>query len=90
MERAFGIERPLWMASHHIVAKDDPYAAAVQTRQILAQANVDRDEAANGVWLPRQHMVNDYTAAGRQSWLDGLGPVHEGNASHAYMDAVLS
>ena len=76
------------MASHHVVPKDDSYAAAVQARQILSQANIHLDEAANGVWLPRQKMINDYTSAGKGNWLEGLGPVHEGNNTYAYMDAI--
>jgi hypothetical protein len=35
-----------------------------------------------------EKMVNDYATAGRSNWLDGLGPVHEGPGTQAYMTAL--
>jgi hypothetical protein len=34
-------------------------------------------------------MVDNYQAVGKNNWLDGIGPTHEGNASTEYLQAVL-
>lgn len=72
--------------SHHIVEKLDNSEA----RAILEEAGIHIDEAANGVWLPRQKMIDEYAARGQANWLDGLGPLHEGRHSEAYSNAVLA
>lgn len=73
------------MASHHIVEKLDNPAA----REILEEAGIHIDEAANGVWLPRQKMIDEYAARGQSKWLDGLGPRHEGSHRASYSDEVF-
>lgn len=60
-----------------------------EARQILANAGIKVDEAANGVWLPMQKMINDYQAAGKANWLDGVGIPHENIHTPVYKNAVL-
>lgn len=40
------------VSAHHIVAGGEQFESAVQARQILADAGIDINEAANGVFLP--------------------------------------
>lgn len=84
MEKVLGIKKPKGMASHHIVEKaDNPLV-----RDVLERAGIHIDEAANGVWLPRQKMLDEYAARGQSNWLDGVGPRHEGSHTQRYSDAV--
>ncbi len=84
MSKILGIDKPPGMASHHIVEKaDNPVA-----RAIIERAGLHIDEAANGVWLPGDNIINEYAAAGRSEWLDGLGPRHAGSHTGAYSLAV--
>jgi hypothetical protein len=85
IRKVLGFTAPKQMAAHHIVEKlDNPLAL-----EILEEAGIHADEAANGVLLKRQAIVNEYAAKGQADWLDGLGPLHEGRHSEAYSQAVL-
>lgn len=88
MEKTYGTSKPKNMVSHHICEKGDPDLNAVVTRDILNRTGIDIDETANGVWLKRDAMTREYTAQGREEWLEGIGPRHEGPHSPAYSRAV--
>lgn len=83
--KASGIEAP-WagsqgsgtLAAHHIVAAGENYQSAVQARKILADAGIDINEAANGVFLPRNVANSDLGKA-----------IHSGRHSEAYSNEVL-
>jgi len=82
---ASGIEAP-WkgggnsVAAHHIVlAGDNRFPSAQQAREILANAGIDINEAANGVFLPRSADFSDMGKA-----------IHNGSHSRAYSDWVLT
>lgn len=49
----FGKTRPADVAAHHIVASGHSNAFAAQTRAILQREGIDINEAANGVFLPK-------------------------------------
>ncbi len=84
---ASGVEAP-WkggggspVAAHHIVmagAKPPAYESAKRAREILADADIDINEAANGVFLPRSAANSDLGAA-----------IHNGFHPKAYSDWVL-
>jgi hypothetical protein len=78
-----GIEAP-WsgsngggLAAHHIVAAGEKYPSAIETRRILADAGIDVNEAANGVFLPRKDIDSDLGKA-----------IHSGRHSEQYSDIV--
>jgi hypothetical protein len=62
-----GIIRPANAAAHHIVAANDPRAAAA--RGILAGAGIGIDDAVNGVYLPAKQNVPNPTGADVHSTL---------------------
>ncbi|CAN5539928.1 hypothetical protein BH09VER1_BH09VER1_23980 [soil metagenome] len=65
-------------AAHHLVAKGDERATAV--RAILQREGIDIDEAANGVFLPRD--------AEYEKQLPGFGPPHSKIHTDAYYIAL--
>lgn len=82
---AIGIEAP-WkrsgsetLAAHHIVAGGEKYESAVEARRILANAGIDINEAANGVFLPRSAADSDLGMAN-----------HPGRHTENYSRAVLA
>lgn len=83
--KATGIEAP-WggagggtLAAHHIVAGGEQFPSAVQARKILADAGIDINEAANGVFLPRNAADIDLGKA-----------IHSGRHPEANSVAVLN
>jgi hypothetical protein len=86
MEKVLGITKPPGMASHHIVEK----AANPEARAIIERAGLHIDEASNGVWMPTDLIIDEYNAAGRADWLQGVGPRHQGSHTGAYHQAVTA
>ena len=83
--KATGIETP-WggsgggtLAAHHIVAGGEQFQSAIQARKILADAGIDINEAANGVFLPRNAADIDLGKA-----------IHSGRHPEANSDAMLA
>jgi hypothetical protein len=81
---AIGIEAP-WkrsgsetLAAHHIVTGGEQFPSAIEARRILADAGIDINEAANGVFLPRKVADNDLGMA-----------IHSGRHPELYSDEVL-
>ncbi len=81
---ASGIEAP-WkgggntVAAHHIVlAGDNRFPSAQEARRILADAGIDINEAANGVFLPRTAEFDDLGKA-----------VHNGSHPERYSEWVV-
>ena len=62
-----GIVRPANAAAHHIVAQNDPRAAAA--RGVLAGAGIGVDDAVNGVYLPATQNLPNPTGADVHSTL---------------------
>jgi hypothetical protein len=83
--KKIGIEAP-WggsgggtLAAHHIVAGGEQFQSAIQARKILADAGIDINEAANGVFLPRNAADIDLGKA-----------IHSGRHPEANSNAVLA
>ena len=62
--KAVGKERPSNSAAHHIVAGGEKYTNARLSRKILDDAEIDINEAANGVFLPKEskYVIGDAVA----------------------------
>jgi hypothetical protein len=60
---AVGKVRPDNSAAHHIVAGKENYVNAKETRKLLEEANIDINEATNGVFLPKnsKYVIDDAT-----------------------------
>jgi hypothetical protein len=83
--KKIGVEAP-WggsgsgtLAAHHIVAGGEQFQSAIQARKILADAGIDINEAANGVFLPRNAADIDLGKA-----------IHSGRHPEANSDAILA
>jgi hypothetical protein len=58
---AVGKVRPDNSAAHHIVAGGENYINAKEARKLIEEANIDINEAANGVFLPKssKYVIDD-------------------------------
>ena len=75
---AVGVTRPPNSDAHHIIAGNSTNTAAVRARQLLDEAGVDVNEAANGVYLPTNRHFPDEVA-----------PNHKRVHTNRYYEAIV-